>query len=313
MDFSPDGGGGNLADELDQLDDEEVDEEPTELAVEEDSETQPSPVDGARDSGIDVSYASKRGSPRARNFSKPFALAKGRGSGIAERASEEEGEELLSPELEEAMNSVARMAAYAGTAEDPLIPRVLASLQDLGNQSGFEAGVQRLLTSSNSMSSNLGVQSKRLQALVTTLYSPLAIFYTPLDPVVLEETVPLVEALLKDLPLPDPAPLQGVQKLDRETANVIQTLSQLTDTLQMGKHTMNTASRHLRTTQTMVVELRRERERAEAARHELAKSDWNSKIKDRWCAGECRDIMGGFESLCNSLRQNLIEAGGAAA
>jgi hypothetical protein len=311
MDFSPDGGGGNLADELDQLDDEEeADEEVTEMVVE-DGETQPSPVDGARDSGIDVSYASKRGSPRARNFSKPFALAKV--GGIAERRSEEEGEEQLSPGLEEAMNSVARMAAYAGTGEDPLIPRVLALLQDLGNQSGLEAGVQRLLTSSNSMTSNLGVQSKRLQALVTTLYSPLAIFYTPLDPVVLEEAVPLVEALLKDLPLPDPAPLQGVQKLDRETANVVQTLSQLTDTLQMSKHTMNTASRHLRTTQTMVVELRRERERAEAARHELAKSDWNSKIKDRWCAGECRDIMGGFESLCDSLRQNLIEAGGAAA
>jgi hypothetical protein len=317
MDFSPDGGGaGNLADELDQLDDEEeLDDEVTEMAVEDgDGERLPSPVDGARDSGIDVSYSSKRGSPHVRNFSKPFGL--GKGSGIAERASHEEGEEqedLLSPELEEAMNSIARMAAYAGTSEDPLIPRVLGLLQDLGNQSNLEAGVQRLLTSTNSMTSNLGVQSKSLQALMTALYSPLAIFYTPLDPIVLEETVPLIEVLLKDLPLPDPAPLQGVQKLDRETANVIQTLSQLTDTLQMGKHTMNNASRHLRTTQTMVVELRRERERAEAARRDLSKSDWNSKIKDRWCAGECRDIMGGFESLCDSLRQNLIEAGGAAA
>ncbi len=81
----------------------------------------------------------------------------------------------------------------------------------------------------------------------------------------------------------------------------------------MGRHTTNTASRHLRTTQTMVAELRRERERAETARFELNKSDWNDKIRDQWCAGECRDIMGGFEKMCDSLRQTLVEAGGVGA
>ena len=297
-------GMGNLADELDQLDDEEdVDEETTKVAVEE-----VEAVDGARDSGIDVSYASKRGSPGVRNFSKPFGGAAKR---LDER--EEAGEELLSPELEEAMSAVARMASYTGATEDPLIQRVMGLLQDLGNQSTLEAGVQRLLTSTNAMTSHLGVQSKSLQGLMTTLYSPMAVFSPPLDPAVLEETIPLIEVLLRELPVPDPAPLQGIQKLDRETANVIHTLSQFTDTLQMGKHATNTASRHLRTTQTMVVELRRERERAEAARLELSKTDWSNRIQNRWCAGECRDIMGGFERMCDDLRQNLVEAGGAAA
>lgn len=292
---------GNLADELDQLDDEEADEETTEVAVEE-----VDAVDGARDSGIDVSYSSKRGSPGVKNFSKPF--------GIAEKSDEdEEAENAISTELEEAMSAVARMASYAGTSEDPLIPRVIGLLQDLGNQSTLEAGVQRLLTSTNAMTSHLGVQSKSLQGLMTTLYSPLAIFASPLDPIAIEEALPLIDALLKDLPLPGQTPLQGLQKLDRDTTNVIQTLSQLTDTLQMGKHTTNTASRHLRTTQTMVAELRRERERAEAARIELDKNDWTNRIEKRWCAAECKDIMGGFERMCDDLRQNLVEAGGAAA
>ena len=300
---------GNLADELDQLDDEDEGDEDTAGALIENDEKVPSPVDGARDSGIDVSYSSKRNSPYIKNFSKPFGIA-GKSSPSKEN---EEQEEKLSPELEEQMNSIARMASYASTLDDPLIPRTIALLQDLGNQSSLEAGVQRLNTSTNSMTSHLTAQSKTLQGLMTSLYSPLAIFSMPIDPELVDETLPLIEALVNDLPLPDPAPLQGLQKLDRETANVIQTLSQLTDTLQMGKHTTNTASRHLRTTQTMVAELRRERERADTARQELSQSNWNDRIRDRWCAGECRDIMGGFEQMCDSLREDLIQAGSAVA
>ena len=301
---------GNLADELDQLEDEdEGDEDTTEAAVEDD-EKQPSPVDGARDSGIDVSYPSKRKSPQVRHFSRPFGIAQQR---TPEKKEQEEQEDKLSPELEEVISSIARMASYASTSEDPLIPRTVALLQDLGNQSSLEAGVQRLTTSTNSMTSHLMAQSKTLQGLTTSLWSPLAIFSAPIDLVLIEETVPLVEALLKDLPLPDSAPLQGLQKLDRETANVIHTLSQLTDTLQMGKHTTNTAARHLRTTQTMVAELRRERERAEAARLEPGQSGWNEKVRERWCAGECRDIMSGFEEKCDALREGLVQAGSAVA
>ena len=301
---------GNLADELDQLDDEEeYDEDVTEPPVggQEHNEKQPSPIDGARDSGIDVSYSSKRSSPRVRNFSKPFCIAE-----KPPDEEEEEQEDMLSPELEDAMNSIARMTSYTSTSEDPLIPRTIALLQDLGNQSSLEASTQRLTTSTNSMTAHLTAQGKALQALMTSLYSPF-VFSAPISPEMAEETIPLVEALLKEIPVPDPLPLQGLQKLDRDTNNVIQTLSHLSDTLQMGKQTTNAASRHLRTTQAMVAELRRERERAETARHELAKNDWNAKIRDRWCAGQCQDIMGGFEKMCDSLRDSMMQAESGAA
>lgn len=320
-DFSPladAGGAGNLADELDDLDDDlDADEEgggETLLNGEAEGETQPSLVDGARDSGIDVSYGSKKHSPRMmKNFSKPFATREKPPD--EEEEEEGEGEDgdgedqiKLSPELEDAINTIARMTSYTSTSDDPLIPRTIALLQHLTNQSQLEASAQRLTTSTNSLTSHLLAQSKAIQALAAaTFYSPFA-FSTSLDLGLVEETTPFVEALLTSLPLPDPAPTQGMQKLDRETTNVIHTLSQLTDTLQMGKQTINAASRHLRTTQTMVAELRRERERAETARLELSHSVWEGRIRERWCAEECKDILSGFESVCDSLRASMEHA-----
>lgn len=302
---------GNLADELDDLDDEgEYEEEVTEGQILNGQGDEPSPVDGARDSGIDVSYSgSKKGSPRStKNFSKPFCALN------EDKAAEEEEqqEDKLSPELEDALSSIARMASTMPTnPDDPLIPRVIALLQDLGNQSALEAGAQRLTTSTNSLTSHLASQSKSVQTLATTLYSPIA-FSGPLDPQFIDDTLPLLAALLTNLPHPDPAPLTGLQKLSRETENVLQTLSQLADTLQMGKQTTNAAARHLRTTETMVAELRRERERAETARFELDHGPWDERARERWCKGQCDDVVAGFEARCEELRGQLVEVEGQA-
>ncbi|KAK5126702.1 hypothetical protein LTR85_009636 [Meristemomyces frigidus] len=299
------GGLGNLADELDQLDeDEDYEEDTTDHTIDGEGESESKEP---RDSGIDVTYRSITTSPSIKNFSKPFSIAE-----KPPDEAEAEQEDRLSPELEDAMSSIARMTSYTSTSEDPLVPRTMALLQDLGNQAILEAGAQRLTTSTNSLAVHLTSQSKSLQVLGSSLYSPFG-FSAPLDPEVVEEALPLVEALLKDLPYPDTAPLQGIQKLDRETSNVIQTLSHLTDTIQMGKQITNSAARHLRTTQTMVADLRRERERADLARHELAKANVAEKLKERRCAAECRDVMAGFEDFCDALRSSLEHDVGAGA
>lgn len=304
------GGGGNLADELDFLsDEEEFEEGTTEDALESadkqhESQEQHDAVDGARDSGIDVSYSSKRSSPKhIRNFSKPFAQSEK----PPDETEEDELEERLSPELEDCISAVHRMAQYSDATADPLIPRVVSLMQDLGNQSALESGTQRLNTSTNSMSTHLGKETKALQTLNASLYSPF-IFSAPLDLDSVEASLPLIEALLVSLPRPDTAPLLGLQKLGRETEATVQALATLTDTLQMGKQTTNAASRHLRTTQTMVADLRRERERAEAAREELSKSPWEDKIKDKWCKSECQDVVSGFDDVCKSLRESLVQS-----
>lgn len=300
---------GNLADELDQLDEDEFAEGDTTMEESrlENSQYQERGQEPTgkepRDSGIDVTYKSRTNSPQVRNFSKPFALSQKPPDEAEEEAEQEE--ERLSPELEDAMQNVARMTATTSAAEDPLIPRVVGLLQDLGNQAQLEAGAQRLTTSTNSMTSHLTAQVKTLQQLSTSLLSPFLAFSAGIDPEMVEETSPLIEELLKDLPVPDTNALQGMQKLNKETTNVIQTLSQLTDTIHMGRQITNTASRHLRTTQTMVAELRRERERAEVARHELSKDNVAERLAQRRCASECKDVMSGFEEVCDALRSSL--------
>lgn len=301
------GGLGNLADELDQLDDEdEYEEDTTEHTMDDEGECEGEGKE-PRDSGIDVTYRCRTTSPHVKNFSKPFSILE-----KPPDEAKEEQEDKLSPELEDAMNSIARMTSYTSTSEDPLLPRTMALLQDLGNQATLEAGAQRLTTSTNSLASHLTVQSKSLQALASSLYSPFA-FSRPLDEEAVEEALPLIDSLLQDLPLPDTTPLQGIQRLDRETSSVIQTLSHLTDTIQMGKQITNSAARHLRTTQTMVADLRRERERADLARHELAKANVAERLKARRCAATCKDVMAGFEDFCDALRSSLEHDGGAAA
>lgn len=301
------GGLGNLADELDQLDDDdEFEEGGTEDAQHENADADQDET--SRDSGIDVSYrdANKtRLVENTRNFSKPFCARDKPPD--EEEEDEQEAEDRMPPDLEDLLNAVARMTSYTSTSEDPLIPRTISQLQDLGNQTNLEAATQRFTTSTNSMTAHLTTQSKSLQALVQSLY-PVFAFSAPLDLGIVEETLPLVEALHQDIPSVDVIPVQKLQKLDRETADVIQSLSQLTDTLQMGKQITTTASRNLRTTQTMVSELRLERERADLARHELSKGDWHEKLKSRWCGAECKDIMSGFEDRCTALRGSLEAA-----
>jgi len=301
-------GMGNLADELDFLsDDEDYDEGNTEDALDSadkqhEAQEQDDTAEGARDSGIDVSYNSKRSSPKhVRNFSKPFS------DKPPDENEEDDVEERLSSELEDCISAVHRMAQYSDATADPLIPRAILQMQDLGNQSALESGAQRLNTSTNSMSAHLGKETKALQTLHASLYSPF-IFSTPLDLDSVEESLPLIEALLASLPRPDTAPLLGLQKLGRETEQTIHALAGLTDTLQMGKQTTNAASRHLRTTQTMVADLRRERERCEAAREELSRSPWEGKIKDKWCKSECQDVVSGFDDVCNALRESLAQS-----
>jgi hypothetical protein len=306
-------GMGNLADELDQLDDEyDYEEEAgdtTQLRA--DGAADESIIEGARDSGIDVSYppTSQNSPSRPRNFSKPLAP-----EDKPPDAGDNEEEDRFSPDLEDLVATIARMTAYTTTTEDPLIPRTTALLHDLGPQSNLEAGIQRFTTATNSMTAYATAQTKALQVLTQTLFSPLFISHNAfaLDPELIDETIPLIDTLLSEIPggtstttaaAPSDQSLvtTSLTRLSRDTADVLSALSTLTDTLQMGKQITTTAARHLRTTQTMVAELLRERERADVARTELVQGGWEEKIGQRWCGKECRGIVEGFRGVCEGL------------
>lgn len=331
-------GMGNLADELgfadeDGWDDEGLDEgighmsmadelDNSQPAQDKDMHTEehdgqifqdPPQNDGARDSGIDVEYTSSPAAPPIRNFSYgPFVQSpkiqstRSQRSRPTSKAGSQEQPDAFSFELEDAMNAVARLADPQHQQQADTIARTVSALQDLAPQVTLESQTQRLTTSTNSLSSNLMRQTKLLASLSSSVFSPFALT-APLDAVDIDEILPTLFEILKDLPLPDARALQGLAKLDRETGDLLRTLAGLQDSLQMGKHTTTSAARHLRTTQAMVTELRRERERAEEAQFWIEKEGWERRLEERWCASECRDVVGGFEQVCEGLRRGLEE------
>ena len=301
--------GGNLADELGQLEDDEDDDDdtPADAASDDDgngtADKTPSPPDGARDSGIDVSY------PGARPHKPVRGAHADADAGLDDR---------LPPSLDAAIHGLAHLASSTPPAgPDALIARTLALLRDLGSQASLESGASRLSTSTNSMAAHLSAQSKALAPLLYTLPA--------------SSSAPLataIDALLLSLPLPDPAPLHALQRLARDSAALLAALALLTDDLHIAKQAAAAAARHLRCTAHAVAQLRRERERADEARAQLAAADadgkpggvpeaidWPDRIARRWCARQCRDILAGFENTCDVLRASLVatEAIGTAA
>ncbi|GAB7357690.1 hypothetical protein MBLNU459_g0361t1 [Dothideomycetes sp. NU459] len=335
-------GGGNLADELEFADEDDWDEDEVDegvsgmsLADEVDSTwadgddnkstapsldnaahclSDPTQTDGARDSGIDVAFAANTPSPRNvrpsnsalspipqgkrpshRNFSRPMS-----------RASDSDAVDVFTLELEQAMAAVSRLANPDLQHQADTISRTVSVLQDLTPQAVLETHTQRLTTSTNSLSAHLMQQTRLLSSLSSSLFSPFG-FNAPLDPVAIDEILPALVQVLQDVPSPDARALQALTKLDRETSDLLHTLAGLTDSLQMGRQTTSSAARHLRSTHAMVTELRRENELSEQARWKIEKDGWDRRLSERWCARECSDVVGGFEQVCEGLRQGLVD------
>lgn len=79
----------------------------------------------------------------------------------------------------------------------------------------------------------------------------------------------------------------------------------------MNRQTMSSASRKLRTVTDLVIEMRQEAEARDEAIRWIEKGDWEKKLLGRESKNVCRDVVGGFEELCQDWRQRLV-AGGAA-
>lgn len=329
---------GNLADELDFADeewDEEEDQEDQTIYSDLDQShfessgyqgsystphghdmlQEPSQTDGARDSGIDIRYRSSP-SPSFVKFSNgPFAK-----SPITQRQAslskakpnpaDEDEEEKFSLEIEQAMVAIARLSDPTHNQQADTTLRTVAALQDLGAQTTLETQSQRLATSMNSVTMQLVQESRALASSSATLFSPFS-FAAQLDQTDIEDMLAMLSQLAEEIPSPDSRASQGLTKFDRDTTDLIRTLTGLIDSLQMGKQMATSAARCLRTTQTMVVELRREKEKADESRFWLEKQDWDQRFRDRWCASECKDVVSGFDKVCDGLRRTIEESAGA--
>ena len=208
------------------------------------------------------------------------------------------------------MAAVSRLASTETQPESASISSAVEALQNLAPQSVLESHTQRLITSTNSLSSHLTQKTRTVASLSSSLFPPIGLA-TPLSLVVIEELIPQMDQVLQNLPPPDSRALQGVAKLDRETADLLHTLAGLTDSLQMGKQATASAARHLRNTLTMVTQLRKESDAAEQAKYKIEKEGWDRRLGERWCASECSDVIGGFEQACEGFRRGLEESAAA--
>ncbi|KAF4554244.1 Hypothetical protein D9617_5g071210 [Elsinoe fawcettii] len=303
---------GTLADELDSADEEDWGE--GDSIVEEDGVftprestpldlSDPPQPDGSRDSGVDVGYKgtpNKLKSPRRKgssiNFSRP----------TSSRSVATEPD--FTPELEDAMNGISRLATSSAGSQADTTARTLSALRDLSNQTTLETLAHRLTTSTNSTTSSLTTHTKSLQSATASLFSPLS-FAAPLSVEDIEELDNLLLSLAKVLPLPDPAALQQFAKLSRDTSNLQSALSGLLDSLQMSKQVSTNAARALKVSTSMVEELRKENELADQGRYWIDSGGWDAKLASRWAAGECRSVLEGFEGVAGEVRRGMEAAG----
>ncbi|KAI1126799.1 hypothetical protein F5Y10DRAFT_205113 [Nemania abortiva] len=309
-----DNGLGNLADELaDALsgsgdedeyygDDYEAQEDGNDL------------VDGVRDSGVDV--ASQIDLPdRTKSSSLSVPSPNPRGHRRTESAYDgsEYGSESdldspgMPPSLVAKMDAVESLARRGtentGSPMDGVFGRVTDGLRDLGSQSGVEGSTTRLITAHSALATHLTHQTRQLHNLTFPLLSPLV---APPDPETIDALLPILTAVSDDMPRPATLAFDSLAALHSVTSDLVQTLNYLSDTLHMSRQTTTTATRRLRTAKEMVSEMRREQELKEEGERWLARGNWGERLQKRECAGVCRDVVGGFEEVCNGWRARLL-------
>lgn len=302
---------GNLADELGDAfsdSDEEYDEdgEPAEADAEdsEHSNTVPTPTNEPT-----VPVRTRTATLSAQELSN--------GKGHRREASAYDGSEYgsetdldtsgMPPSLVAKIDAVETLARRGtdsiGNTADPVFKRVTDGLRDLGSQSAVEGSTTRLITAHSALATHLAHQTRQIHNLTFPILSPLV---APPDPETIDELLPLLTSVAEDMPRPATVALSNLAALHTVTADLVQTLNYLSDTLHMSRQTTTTATRRLRTAKEMVAEMKREEELKEEGERWLARGNWGDRLEKRECAGVCRDVVGGFEEVCNGWRARLL-------
>jgi hypothetical protein len=161
----------------------------------------------------------------------------------------------------------------------------------------------RLITAHSALSTYLLHQTRLLQSLAYPLFSPLSI---PPDEEFVEELAPLLAALSDNIPRPTTAAFTALSQLHATTADLVQTLNYLSDTLHMSRQTTTMASRRLKSARELVAEMRRDEDAREEGERWLSQGNWSERLGRRECAGVTRDVVGGFEEVCEGWRKRLV-------
>ena len=168
---------------------------------------------------------------------------------------------------------------------------------------GVLTRTSRLITAHSALTTHLTHQIRQMHNLTLPILSPMA--PSPGSEAI-EELIPLLMALSDEMPRPSTTAFDSLASLHSHTAELIQTLNYLADTLHMSRQTTSTAARRLKSAKELVADMRREEELREEGERWLTKGNWGERLQNRECAGVCGDVVGGFEELCNGWRERLL-------
>ncbi|KZF25120.1 hypothetical protein L228DRAFT_243912 [Xylona heveae TC161] len=210
----------------------------------------------------------------------------------------------------EARMAVIESLARRGTEEnggegDTVVERVVNGLRDLGGQSGVEGGATRLITAHTALSTHLTHQTRTLHSLAFPLFSPLSV---PPDGDAIDELLPILSDTATLVPQPSAAALSSLSQLSYLTTDLVRMLDHLSDSLHMSRQTTTAAARRLRSARELTAEMRRETDAREESERWIERGSWQTRLAERQCATVCREVVGGFEEVCQGWRDRLVAA-----
>jgi hypothetical protein len=242
-----------------------------------------------------------------------------------------EGNEGISAGLESRMAAVESLARRGleenGSPSDQAVQRVVERLKDLGSQTSIENGAtryvqpeplishepnsipRRLKTTHDALTSHLTHQSRQLTSLTSSLSGPRAVLPSPTD---IDELIPLITTTLELLPYSSPDPLYSMSQLTLSTRELLQHLSNVSDSLHMSRQAQANAARRLKSSKEQLGEWKREQEMRERGVAWVENGQWDRKLKEREAKRECGSVVDGFEEVCGMWRKRLCEGLGVA-
>ncbi|KAF3760247.1 hypothetical protein M406DRAFT_231210, partial [Cryphonectria parasitica EP155] len=206
----------------------------------------------------------------------------------------------------DAVESLARRGTESnGGHADGVFRRVTDGLRDLSSQVSVESNTSRLITAHTALTTHLTHQTRQIQNLTFPLLNPLA---PPPDADTIDSLLPEITTLQEMMPRPSQAAFASIMGLQNLTTDLVHSLSDLSDLLQVGRQLTTTATRRLRSAKEVVTDMRRDEELREEGERWITKGNWGERLERRECASVCGEIVGGFEEVCDGWRTRLAQA-----
>ena len=184
-----------------------------------------------------------------------------------------------------------------------IIPRTTLALRDLGAQSSIENSATRLMTAYTSMSTHRTHKTRDL------LSATHGLPFSSLSEPEFDDLLTHIDALIActTIPASRQNPILSLQILISDTTALMHALRALADSLQECKVAAGAAGRKLKSVREMVDEMVAEEELREESIRIIQMGDWDRRLAGRQVGRHCRDVVSGFERVCEGWRERLLQ------